>query len=282
MFSLKSKATALIAGGALCVGLPTYGIYSVRNHAEERINAVESELQAVRAQNANKVQEMSSDLNFLAERMDVTRQDLDQARKVAENLKKENTQATKKLQTAIASHSKAMDRLRADAESKLDAVQQDTTTKIGAVSGDVQTVRLDLDATKSDLAASRKEIGDVRTLVAHNAGELAELRRRGERDYFEFDIRKSKDTERIGDVRVQLKKTDTKKQKYDVVLLLDDAKMEKKDRLANEPVTFLVGRDRLRYELVVNYVDKDRVRGYISTPKDKVLSAEGPAFRAQQ
>ena len=41
-------------------------------------------------------------------------------------------------------------------------------------------------------------------------------------------------------------------------------------------VQFLVGRDRLRYEFVVNYVDKDRIRGYVSTPKDKVLSAEGP------
>ncbi|MBI4471932.1 MAG: hypothetical protein HY646_04640 [Acidobacteria bacterium] len=42
---------------------------------------------------------------------------------------------------------------------------------------------------------------------------------------------------------------------------------------------FLAGRDRLRYELIVNFVDKDRIRGYVSTPKDKVLSAEGPVLR---
>jgi hypothetical protein len=46
-------------------------------------------------------------------------------------------------------------------------------------------------------------------------------------------------------------------------------------------VQFLVGRDKLRYEVVVNFVDKDRVRGYVSAPKDKVLSAERPAFRPQ-
>ena len=63
--------------------------------------------------------------------------------------------------------------------------------------------------------------------------------------------------------------------------MVDDATLEKKGQLANEPVTLLVGRDRLRYELVVYSIDKDRIRGYLSTPKDKVLSAEGPAFRQQ-
>ena len=47
------------------------------------------------------------------------------------------------------------------------------------------------------------------------------------------------------------------------------------------PVTFLVGRDRLRYEIVVNYVDKDRIRGYLSTPKDKLVAADTPALRRQ-
>ena len=81
---------------------------------------------------------------------------------------------------------------------------------------------------------------------------------------------------------MQLKKTDVKRQKFDVVINADDSSITKKDRTANEPVTFLVGPDRLRYELVVNFVDKDRVRGYLSTPKDKTLSAEGPSTRRLQ
>jgi len=39
-------------------------------------------------------------------------------------------------------------------------------------------------------------------------------------------------------------------------------------------VTFLVGRDRARYELVVNSVDKDRIRGYVSSPKDRLTVGE--------
>ena len=97
------------------------------------------------------------------------------------------------------------------------------------------------------------------------------------------DIAKPKKTEmtRVADVQLQLRKTDPKKAKYDMLIQVDDSKLEKKDRTANEPVQFLVGRDKLRYEIVVNYVDKDRIRGYLSTPKDKVLSAEKPQFRPE-
>src|SRR5262249_33864820 len=136
----------------------------------------------------------------------------------------------------------------------------------------------DLTATREEVANSRRDLG---TLIARNSTELAELRRKGERDYVEFDIRKNKEFSRIGDVLVQLKKTDVKRQKYEVVINADDSAIQKKDRTANEPVTFLVGRDRLRYELVVNSVDKDRIRGYISAPKDKLSAAETPVLRVQ-
>jgi len=282
MINLKSKTTALAVAGAFIIGLPLYGYYAMRSHFEGRVNALESEVQALRSQSTTKVQELAADLNYIAEKMDITTRDLEQARKLAETLKQENVQASQRFRTQQASHARDMNKLRQESTFRLEEVRQDTTSKIGAVSGEVQTVRVDLDATKNDLAASRKEIGDVRDQIAHNSGELAELRKRGERDYVEFDIRKSRNTERIGDIQVQLKKADTKRQKYDVLLLVDDSKIEKKERTANEPVTFLVGRDRLRYEIVVNYVDKDRIRGYMSTPKDKMLSAEGPTLRRER
>jgi hypothetical protein len=280
MLNFNSKILALAVAGLLVVGLPIYGIYSTRTTVNGRIAALEQEFQTVRAQDAARIQQLSADLKFIADKMDITSHDLEQSRAVAERLKQDNAQSTQRLRSEIASHSKTMNELRQQTE----AVQQDASTKFGAVTGEVQTVRVDLDNTKTDLAASRKEIGDVRdTLsreIAHNSSEVAELRRRGERDYFEFDIEKSRNLERIADVKLQLKKADAKRQKYDILMQVDDSKIEKKERTANEPVTFLVGRDRLRYELVVNYVDKNRIRGYLSTPKDKVLAAEGPAFRA--
>ena len=179
---------------------------------------------------------------------------------------------------------------RTEATTKLNAVQQEATTKIDGITGEVKVVRTDLDATRTDLKTTRSDLNATReeianskrelgTLIARNSTELAELRRKGERDYIEFDITKGKQFKRVGDVLVQLKKTDVKRQKYEVVINADDSPIQKKDRTANEPVTFLVGRDRVRYELVVNYVDKDRIRGYVSAPKDK-LSSRGNAIAA--
>jgi hypothetical protein len=273
---LKSKTTLVVGGCLALIGLQGYGTMSMRNTMEERMSSVERELQSMHNQDSAKVAQLTSDLDVVTKRMGITSQELEESQAIAEQLKKDNAQTTQRLRRELASKvdAKAINQVREEAATKLNAVQQDTSTRIQGVSGEVQVVRTDLDATKSDLEKSRSELG---TLIAHNSTELAELRRRGERNYVEFDINKAKNTQRVGDVLVQLKKTDVKKQKYDVVINADDLSILKKDRTANEPVTFLVGSDHLRYEFVVNSVDKDRIRGYMSTPKDKVLAAESPA-----
>jgi hypothetical protein len=130
-------------------------------------------------------------------------------------------------------------------------------------------------------------LSDVQTTlssqIAKNASDLADLRKKGERDYFEFTLTKPKKNEmtRVADIQLQLRRTDPKRSKYDVLIQVDDSRLEKKEQTANGPIQFLVGRDKLRYEVVVNFIDKDKVTGYLSTPKDKVLSAERPNFRPQ-
>jgi hypothetical protein len=278
---LKSKTT-MIAGGCLAlIGLQGYGMMSMRNTMEERMGSVERELQTMHNQDTAKVTQLASDLDVVTKRMGITGQELEQAHALAQQLKAENAQTAQRLRRELASKAdaKAVTQVREEAVNRANEVQQEATNKIAGVSGEVQVVRTDLDSTRADLAKSRDELG---TLIAHNSTELADLRRRGERNYIEFDLGKDKRAERVGDVLVQLKKTDVKKQKFDVVINADDTSILKKDRTANEPVTFLVGRDRLRYEFVVNYVDKDRIRGYLSTPKDKVLAAEAPTARRLQ
>jgi len=278
---LKSKTT-MVAGGCLAlVGLQGYGLMSMRSTVDDRVGSVERELQSIQNQDNAKIAQLTADLDVVNKRIGTNAQELDQTHAIAQQLKQENTQTAQKLRREIAAKAdaKSVTQFRQEAASRLDAVQQDATTKIAGVSGEVQVVRTDLDATREDLTKSKNELG---TLIAHNSTELNELRRRGERDYVEFDIHKNKQFDHIGGVLVQLKKTDVKKQKFDVVINSDDTSILKKDRTANEPVTFLVGRDHVRYEFVVNSVDKDRIRGYLSTPKDKVLSAEAPSQRRLQ
>lgn len=272
---INSK-TAIAGGCFALIALQGYGWMSMRGSFDDRMGAVEQQVQSVRTQDESKIAQLSSSLNVVTQRMGITAQELKESHAVAEKLKQENTQTAQRLRKELAAKADAqtVKQFHEEAATKLAEVQQDTTEKFGAVSGEVQGVRTDLDATREDLANSKKELSSQ---IAHNSGELAELRRRGERDYVEFDMNKSKEYAHIGDVLVQLRKTDVKHQKFDVVIQADDMSVTKKDRTANEPVTFLVGPDRLRYELVVNYVSKDRIRGYLSTPKDKTLAAEGPS-----
>jgi chromosome segregation ATPase len=254
---------------------------SIRKAVDERVGSAEREFQSARAQDEAKIAQLVSELDEVTQRMGSTTQELKEVHTLSEKQNQDNTQTAQRLRREIAAkaNSQAVKQLQDDAASKLAEVQQDTTVKIGAVSGEVQSVRTDLDATREDLANSKK---DLSSQIAHNSGELADLRRKGERDYFEFDVNKSREFAHIKDVLVQLKKADTKRQKFDVVIEADDNRITKTDRNPNEPVTFLVGPDRVRYELVVNYVGKDRIRGYLSTPKDKTLAAEGPSRRRLQ
>ena len=279
---LKSKTTMLAFGCvALVLGLQGYGMRSMRNTMEERVSSLERDLETTRSQDTLKTAQLSSQLDLVTQRMGITAQELQQANALAAQLKQENTQTAQRLRRELAAKadSKSVSEFRQEAASRFDEVQQDTATKIAGVTGDVQGVRTDLTATREDLANSKR---DLNNLIAHNSTELADLRRRGERDYVEFDIRKAKQPGRVGDIMVDLKKTDVKRQKYDVVINADDSNILKKDRTANEPISFLVGRERLRYEFVVNYVDKDRIRGYLSTPKDKLMAGDSPTLRRLQ
>ena len=279
----STTAKVFIACFAL-IGLQAYGFMSMRHSFQEQVSTLENQIQSVQSANSAKSDQLASDLDVVAKRIGITAQELEKAHAIAEQLKQENVRTAQKLHTEIASKadSQTVTQFRDEAATKLAEVQQDATSKIGVVSGDVQVVRNDLDSTRQDLASSKKDISDVRSDIARNSGELAALRRKGERDYIEFDMRKNSQFQRIADIQVQLRKTDPKRQKYTVLIQADDNRVEKKDLPANEPVQFLVGRDRLRYEFVVNFVDKDRIRGYMSTPKDKVLAAEGPSTAQHQ
>lgn len=314
MFSLKPKeggasapppppppSNTLLKGGialslVLILGLG-YNAYSTRTSLEERIAFLEHQLadQTDQMKAVKKhATDMGSDIEVVTQKLGVTAQELNVSRRLAEKLQAEQEkarEAREQLASEIATKASATEvaanvaAVRQEASTKVAEVQQTAEAKIGTVSGEVKTVAANLDATRRDLAESRREITDVKTSlsaqIARNAGELTELRKKGERDFFEFDLPKPKKNEmmRVADVQLQLRKTDPKKSKYDVLIQVDDSRLEKKDRTANEPVQFLVGRDKLRYEIVVNFVDKDRIRGYLSAPKDKVLAAERPQFR---
>jgi chromosome segregation ATPase len=277
---LKSKAVLLGIGCLALVGFQAYGMFSLRSSLEDRLGTIKSDFQTMHEDTESKMSMLESDLDVVNKRMHTTAQQLEEAQNLTESLKQQNSQLAKRLHGEISgkADSKAMLQFRDETSNRLDAAQKDASSRIDGVSGEVRLVRTDLDATREDLANSKR---DFSTLIAHNSTELAELRRRGERDYLEFDIKKAKQYKHVGDILVQLKKTDVKRHKYEVSINVDDKAVLKKDRTVNEPIIFMVGRDRTRYEFVVNNVTKDRIRGYVSAPKDKLVASDTPTLRVQ-
>jgi len=274
-----------------------YGLSSINGTLTDRIAKVESANEETQAENEKTlegralendktIKGLLADLDQVKKRVGMTAVELNHTQKQAQTLKQQQELSSKEFATQLASKASSsdVDVFRQEATNQIAEVQRDSDAKYGTVSGEVTGIKRDLLATRDDLGRQLTDVTNVLSeRIAKNSGELAELRKKGDRDYFEFDIRKNskQPLHRVADLQLALLKTDPKKHRYNVAIQVDDNRLEKKDRTTNEPVQFLVGREQLRYEVVVNSVEKDRIRGYVSAPKDKVLSAEVPRFRLQ-
>jgi len=96
---------------------------------------------------------------------------------------------------------------------------------------------------------------------------LNALEKRGETKYDQFKIDKLKDFRQIGPVSVSLIKVDTKRHQYNLELIVDQVKLEKKNVNLYEPVYLTLNNWSQPVVLVVNQILKNEVRGYITLPK---------------
>lgn len=148
------------------------------------------------------------------------------------------------------------DQKLADTQRSVDAARSDLESRINSTSAELNG---SITRTSDELKGS----------IARTSDEVAALRRRGERDYYEFDIPKSKVAQRIGPVGLALRKADVKRKRYNIEMLVDDNKLEKKSVNLYEPVYITAPEWHQPLELVVNKVSKNRVSGYVSVPKYK-------------
>jgi cell division protein FtsB len=216
-----------------------------------------------------RIADLKSKVEITVQRVGLTQSELAQAKSRAETIRKEQQASDLKLTT------------------QLTQAQKENDEKIGAVATEVGGAKKDIEATKSDLEATKgkldRSLGDMNVmsgLIAHNRDGLDELRRRGDRNYYEFTLQRSKNAQRVGPVQMSLSKADQKRSKYTMTVFVDDRAIEKKDRTAGEPVQFYVkGSSRMApYEIVVFDVGRNQINGYLATPKDG--SAAAPAAAA--
>lgn len=186
-------------------------------------------------------------------------------RQARSEVKRSSSQLSQSLSQAHQDVINQLSDLKQETSAKID----DTSAKLNDTSEKLNRVSGDLDQAGSDVKHVVGDLGVVSGQVATNAKELAALRELGERNYVEFDLSKANQPQKVGDIRLVLKKSDPKHNRYTLQVLADDKIVEKRDKTINEPVQLYVSGSHQPYEIVVNQVKKNEVVGYLSTPKVK-------------
>ena len=129
---------------------------------------------------------------------------------------------------------------------------------------DIATTQSQLDSTRGDLNTTRTELTGS---IARTHDELVVLQKKGERNYYEFDILKSKQFQHEGPLGVRLRKANTKHQYADLDLIVEDRTVSQKHVNLYQPAMFFTPDSTQPAELVINSITNDHIHGYVSAPK---------------
>ena len=264
MLSLLSVA-ALALGGVL-----TYSLREQNRQAQaaaEQLAVVHQSLELINrrlAETSNEIASLQSRQEVTMQRVGVTQKDLKRAQALAVQFEEEQARSVAVLSEEISqkADTQQVATFKEEAGQKFDGVDEEIST----VRKEVKDNQRELTQTLQELTKLGVRVTEQGNMIATTSGGLEELRRRGERDYVTFDIRKNQQA-RLGEIRLELRKADRKRQRANLRLYLDDRRVERKDINVNTPLNFYVGSTRTAYELVINEVQKDRINGYVSVPK---------------
>jgi predicted nucleic acid-binding Zn-ribbon protein len=244
------------------VGALGYLGYSGISRLEQNLGKEQEQNKVLTAQleQANsRLADLKGHIEVTEQKVGMTVSELAQAKSRAEAIRKEQVSSDQKLTAQLS-------QVKKESQEQIGAV----ATEVGGAKKDIEATKSDLEATKGKLERATGDMGVMSGLIARNHDDLEELKRRGDRNYYEFTLTKSKNGQKVGPIQLTLNRTDPKKSKYTMTVLVDDRTIEKKDKTAGEPVQFYVkGVSRMApYEIVVFDVNKNQATGYLSTPKD--------------
>jgi chromosome segregation ATPase len=231
--TLPRWVTVMFVVAFALVGYLLYATYADRQtlhrsqeEADKKTQALATELDRTNG----RVADLKGQLQVTSQKLMLSEDELARARSLSQTARKEQQDSDSQLRQQIG------------------AVQADTTTKFGQMTTQLTGTQNDLNTTKADLESVKGKmqsaIGDLNVqsgLIARNHDEVEELKRLGDRDIYEFALKKSaKAPERLGPIQAQLRKVDAKKFKFTMNVVADDKIIEKKDKTVGEPVQFYV------------------------------------------
>ncbi len=266
-------AIVLLGGIALLAGLNVYTFLQLdefRTEVGEQFATHEVRLSALDG-NIQRTTEVASELGSqvgeVASRVQTNQEQIVAKTRAVESKVLDRTET---LEQEILSTREASEAKISEVGGRLEA----TKSEIGELGGEVETVKEEvaetkslLDETVAALTSVKGDLGVQSGLIATNGDELAALKALGERNYYEFNLRRSNKPQRVGPVSIKLTGTDRKRNRYSIELWADDKRIVKRRKTLLEPVQFYVEGARIPYELVVNKIDSGLIEGYLATPK---------------
>ena len=246
---VRSSVLGIVAAGVAVVALgAAVYLYVELRHARQQIAALQARVTEVASTADKRTKELDLGLaavrgqtEAVAERAGVTQAELERTAAAARQLREDQRRGQENL--------------------------ANLGGEVGKVKDDVAASKAAIEETQAKLQRAIGDLGEQSGLIARSAEELAALKRAGLREYYEFDLRKAKAPSPVGPVAVRLKDADAKRHKFNMVLVVDDLEIEKRDKTLLEPVQFYRKGSRQLHEIVVYAVQKDRITGYLSTPK---------------
>lgn len=244
-------ALIVVAGVAFGYGFRQQILVGHLTAQQTMANATIGEMQG-------QVNTLTAKLNEITAAQQAAAAAAEQAKSSAAHAKMTGTKATASKRTAA--ENKRLKELQA----RIDEQQKQLKDTQDQVAKNRTDLEGNLSSTKDELNGS----------IAKTHEELVALAKRGERSYFEFDLKKSKQFQRVGPLTLALRKADTKHKNYNLEMIVDDNKLSKKNVNLYEPIWIHTENEGQPVQVVVNRVSKDTVHGYVSAPKYKPSELE--------
>ena len=242
---LTFLAVVALLGAGIAFG---YG-YTQRAKVDD-LNAHQAELNSTISQMQSRIDSATAKLNDVSAAQAAAAEAAAKAQQVKAPA---GTGSTKALSALRAANEKRMKELQSQLDDQGKSLK-DTQDSVAQTRSDLQG---NLNSTKDELNGS----------IARTHEEVVALQRRGERSYTEFDISKSKQFQRVGPVQLALRNADTKNKRFNVEMMVDDNKLQKKNVNLYEPIWIHTEGLPQPVQVVVNKITKNHVHGYVSAPK---------------
>ena len=239
----------------VCIVAVAVGFIVQQQKVANHLSARNEELTASLTQTKGQVQTLSSELNNL------------QAQQ-AEQAERERVEKAARHEAAV-----RRERIHRQAAAKKVVNKDDPRWK--QVQAELAAHQKAIASTQQDLSNTRSELqgnldsakAELNGSIAKTHAELVELERKGERNYYEFDMFKAKRFERVGPIEVSLRKTNARHQFCDFHVIVNDRELVKKHINVYEPVVFYTEQNGQPLQLVINSISKNHMHGYVSAPK---------------